>query len=400
MNKIPVVMLGMSRYYSWLKGITNRQLELLNVLQQRPDVGPILFVDMNPWRWRDILKYGVEMRFLKLPIIPSYSKWWRRLFKVNDNFYVLSSISRLGVGDWQTMLKDITEAMKIISLPLVRGGLGRGFSDVFQLIIWSYLPSSVDLAAAIPHKLLIFDAVDNWLVHPSYKCYTSVLKQNYEQWGKIADLIFTVNPVNQALFPGREEIIHISNGVSISRYQDNSTIPPELTNLPRPILGYVGTIQDRLDVDIINRLSADFSKASLVFIGRVWYQSLAEQLKRLPNVYLFGQKPRLETPGFIKNFDVCLVPHRLDSFTISTEAMKVYEYLAAGKPVVITTGQEFGGLQKYLYHASTPAEFSEMVAKALSEDNADLQNQRRGAVKDTDWSKRLELIINYIKQRL
>lgn len=386
MTKMPVVMLGMSRYYSWLRGVTNRQLELLNELRQRNDVGPILFVDINPWRRRDLLKYGVEMRLSRLPIIAGYSKWWRRLFKVDDNFYVLSSVSRLGVGKWQKLAKDIKEAIRLINMSPV--------------LIWSYVPSTADLVTALPHQLLAFDAVDNWLLHPSYKCYALVLKQGYEQWAKIADFIFTVNPSNQSLFSDRHDIIHVPNGVAISRYEVDLPMPLELTNLPRPILGYVGTIQDRLDIDIINRLSADFPKASLVFIGPVWYQSLAGQLKGLPNVHLLGKKPWQEVSAFIKNFNVGLVPHHIDEFLTSTEPMKVYEYLAAGKPVVITTGSEFGELQKFLYSAPTPAEFSQMVTKALTDDNVDLQNQRQLAVVNCDWSRRLDMIMEHIHQHL
>lgn len=400
-EKIPILMLGMARYKDWQNGVYNRQLEILNQMRKRPDLGPILFVDMTPWQWRQAVKFKWQMSIKGSSDVAAFKNFGRRLQKIDDKLFILSSIHRIGAGDYRKLLNDINEAEKAIGIQ--------------EPIVWSYVPITADLVSSLPRRLCVFDAVDNWLEHPSYKIYKHAIAGGYQKFSEISDLIFTVNPVNQKLFPSRSDVKYIANGVDLARYESAHQIPNDIKDLPRPLLGYIGSIQNRLNVGIIKQLAADFRNGSLVLIGPLmaglplitssWYRykrSELNDLKKIENIHFLGRKSRVQAPAYIQNFDVCLLPFKNTSFSSSTEPMKVYEYLAAGKPVVTTTSQEFGQRAQYLYQATDPAGFSQSVSKALKEDNEDLQKQRKLSVADCDWSKRLEEMMQdvYIKLKV
>ena len=381
-ESIQIVMLGMARYGDWVRGVTNRQLEVLNDLRRRPDVSSILFVDMRPWRRRDVLKYWWQIRQRPVgKLVRNYGKLSRRLLNVDDKLTVLSSLHISSTA----LTKDISQAMSKLNMQ--------------QPVIWSYVPTSAPIIQQLPYGLVVFDAVDNWLKHRSYQLHAAAVRSGYELFSQIAHCIFTVNLRNASLFRGRDDVIHVPNGVAVGRYQQQYPVPPALAKLPRPIIGYIGTIQDRIDVSLIQELTRQ-NLGSIVLIGRVWYHYLAKQLAQLPNTHLLGQVPRTNAPAYITNFSVGIVPHKQDDFLASTEALKVYEYLAAGIPVVATTSHEFGNLTEFVLEASTPAAFVEAVQAALAGDNETLRQRRRTAVAECDWSARVDVMLAAIRAKL
>jgi glycosyltransferase involved in cell wall biosynthesis len=271
--------------------------------------------------------------------------------------------------------------------------------NIRQPVIWSFVPTSAPIIQQLTYGLVVFDAVDNWLKHRSYQLHAVAVRSGYELFSQIAHCIFTVNLHNSSLFRGRDDVLHVPNGVAVGRYEQQYPVPIALAKLRRPIIGYIGTIQDRIDISLIQELARQ-NIGSVVLIGRVWYRGLANQLAQLPNTHLLGQVPRNNAPSFISNFTVGIVPHKQDDFVASTEALKVYEYLAAGIPVVATTSHEFGNLSEFVSEVATPASFADAVRVAIAGDNETLRQRRRAAVMDCDWSARVEMMMAVIRAKL
>ena len=101
---------------------------------------------------------------------------------------------------------------------------------------------------------------------------------------------------------------------------------------------YVGTLhRDRLDVDLCVELARSLdAEATLTFVGPVALDDAAQRLLTEAGAHLLGPRGHAAVPAYIKHADVLVVPHVVDAFTDSLDPIKVYEYLASGRPVVST----------------------------------------------------------------
>jgi glycosyltransferase involved in cell wall biosynthesis len=120
------------------------------------------------------------------------------------------------------------------------------------------------------------------------------------------------------------------------RALDTATATPaELNALPRPVFGYFGVIDERLDYELLVALADACPGWSLVMIGPVL--KVDEQgLPRRPNLHWLGQRPYADLPALCKGFDVCLMPFALNEATEYINPTKALEYMATGRPIVST----------------------------------------------------------------
>jgi glycosyltransferase involved in cell wall biosynthesis len=112
-------------------------------------------------------------------------------------------------------------------------------------------------------------------------------------------------------------------------------VPASVAQLPRPVFGYFGVIDERLDYPLIAGLAQAFPDASIVMAGPV-VKVEQDQLPQMPNVHWLGQQSYDVLPNLVKGFDVCLMPFALNDATRYINPTKTLEYMAAGKPVVST----------------------------------------------------------------
>jgi glycosyltransferase involved in cell wall biosynthesis len=164
-----------------------------------------------------------------------------------------------------------------------------------------------------------------------------------------------------------------------------SETPADIAAIPRPVLGYVGAADwYTMDVAMIERVSKLRPEWHWVFIGG---KSNVYQLSG-PNIHFLGQKPYARLPAYYRHIDVCVLPwNQQNVFTSYGSAIKVKEYLATGKPVVISPLYEYlqtPGVSIY----RTTEEFITKVEQALESDSAEARQVRQAAVQDCTWDVR------------
>ncbi|MEW6558533.1 MAG: glycosyltransferase, partial [Elusimicrobiota bacterium] len=207
----------------------------------------------------------------------------------------------------------------------------------FILFLWN--PLSEGIIGKLGENLLVFDAIDNWLEHPELNYAKKEIEQGYQKIKKEADLIFTVSESLKSFFiDSKNEVYCISNGVNIDyfRTQKIENIPEDMKNITKPIVGYAGKIQDRIDVDLVEFVAENLPQINFAFIGQIINKKTIKSLLQYKNIHYLGDKHYSLLPRYLSFFDICIIPHKVSTLTVSMNPLKLYEYLAAVKPVVTT----------------------------------------------------------------
>ena len=153
---------------------------------------------------------------------------------------------------------------------------------------------------------------------------------------------------------------------------ESTPVAAELRDLPRPILGYFGVIDERLDYALIDRLADSFEHGSVVFVGPVVKVDPNELPKR-SNIHWLGQRPYERLPEYVKGFDVCLMPFALNSATEYINPTKTLEYMAAGKPIVSTPVWDVVRNFTPIVEVATSSEFVYAVSTAMHMESSRLE---------------------------
>jgi teichuronic acid biosynthesis glycosyltransferase TuaH len=118
--------------------------------------------------------------------------------------------------------------------------------------------------------------------------------------------------------------------------------PADLVHLPRPYLGYIGSLEDRVDWELMERVSREFPAASIVAVGRTktsrkpWWDACERFLTR-PNVHALGWRSQETVAAYYQAFDVCLIPYRIDHpFNRTCNPTKIMDAMGSGRPIVAT----------------------------------------------------------------
>ena len=170
----------------------------------------------------------------------------------------------------------------------------------------------------------------------------------------------------------------------------DTRLPADIADLPHPILGYFGVIDERLDYELIDQLSAAFASGSVVMIGPVAKVDPA-MLPRRANLHWLGQRAYDDLPAYVKAFDACLMPFALNEATENINPTKTLEYMAAGKPVVSTAVADVvRNFTPIVQVAGSPAEFVDLAVQACVAPDAALIAQGVDRARAATWEAMVE----------
>jgi glycosyltransferase involved in cell wall biosynthesis len=193
----------------------------------------------------------------------------------------------------------------------------------------------------------------------------------------------------------------VPHGVDIyhfARAANLETRPaPPFGAIRRPIIGFVGQINERLDRELIRLVARAHPEWSIVFVGPILRGLDVGSLEALQNVHFLGPADLERLPEFLKPMDVCTVPFLVNEHTRTMNPLKVLEYLAAGKPVVSTPLPALRAYGSHVALANGPEAFAAAVDRALAEDGEAPRRSRAEFAGRYSWESRLEEICELIE---
>ena len=168
--------------------------------------------------------------------------------------------------------------------------------------------------------------------------------------------------------------------------------------IPRPRLGYVGQLANRIDYPLLHALAEADARWSLVLVGPVWPgdRAAADALARRPNVHLVGPREHADLSRVLSHLDVGLLPHTVDALTETMDPIKLYDYLASGRPVVSTPVAGTERFADAIHVAASTAEFLAAVRRGLA--RPDEHRERRLAhAAANSWDMRAAELLDHLR---
>lgn len=235
-------------------------------------------------------------------------------------------------------------------------------------VLWVQNPAYVAEVDRLPHDLLVYDVMDPFA---AFRKSDPDVAAKEDRLLEMADLIFTGGRslhrqvagrcrVEPRCFPSGIDFPHFA------RAAGEGPIPEAVAKLPKPVLGYFGAVDERIDWELITHLCRERRHWSIVFLGPL---VLMERIPiDEPNFHWLGPKPYSALPEYLRGFDVCLIPWVVNELTKYMSPTKTPEYLAAGRPVVSTPIPDVeADYPEEVRIAAEPEEFVKACTSALLE---------------------------------
>jgi len=272
-------------------------------------------------------------------------------------------------------------------------------------ILWLAIPTAVDMIGRFKESLVIYQVSDKYDANTmDHATDPELIRRMHELAINSADLVFySGRKLLAEATTGKEHSHLLEQAVDFDHWSSAGTgkltIAPEVAAIPRPRLGYFGAIEPwLLDQELIKRAAKERPDWHWVFIGN----RLRElPIEKLPNTHFLSRIAYNDLPRYAAGFDVCVLPWETEkSFTSYGSAIKVREYLATGKPVVIAALPEYEAMSDVLRIARSREDFFNLIQEALNEKDPNAAIRRQNAVRNGTWDARANWVSDLIERSL
>ncbi len=276
-------------------------------------------------------------------------------------------------------------------------------------ILWIAIPTARDVVGKLGERALIYQVSDKYEANRmDHATASNVIAEMHRDLMARADLIYysgrklfeeetAAHPEIIAKAKMLEQAVDFDHFAAATAREWSA--PDDIACIPRPRLGYFGAIESWLiDQELIRYVASKRPSWQWVMLG---LKAARLAVEDLPNVHHLGSKPYAEMPRYASQFDVCVLPWVTDNEFVSYgSAIKVREYMATGKPVVMTPLYEYEKLDGILRIARGYDDFIAKVEDALARDTDVQREVRQLAVKQSTWDARAEEVSRDIETLL
>lgn len=279
-----------------------------------------------------------------------------------------------------------------------------------------FLPDNTALWLSHPYQFMEMDIPANYkVIYERYDKYEKAVGISSDLPGLVSTLdqalvkranliITTASKLAEELNDYKEKVHNLPNSADydyFSRIGSADDLNGNITrSIKKPVIGYLGTIHEGLDIELILKLAGLKKEWSFLLVGPVQSGKLEgtsnfKGLKDMPNVILTGWLDWAKLPGYLKLFDVGIIPYRLDcEFNQYVDPNKFHEYMAMGLPVASTSLPEMGKYSEWVELADTPDAFRDAIEMVLKQNDENQKSKRINYARGNSWKQRSAKIIS------
>lgn len=238
------------------------------------------------------------------------------------------------------------------------------------------------------------------------------IKEKYEYMLKDTENVFVVVTADEiekdiTSKRGKEKMVFSCNGVDYEHFNkidNNFDFDKKFLNIlneKKPIIGYYGALASWFDYDLIKKIAIERPNYNIVLLGIKYDDSFDKaNLNKYSNIHFLGSKNYDVLPNYASKFDVCTIPFLINDITQATSPLKLFEYMALGKPIVTTAMKE---CKKYeaVKIANNEEEFIKHIDQFINEskeNNSDYFKLLHKEALENTWEKKSKLIIDLLKK--
>ena len=272
-------------------------------------------------------------------------------------------------------------------------------------ILWIAIPTAAEMIDEFGEALVVYQVSDKYDANTmDHATDPKHINQFHRAAIAKADIVFySGRKLFREATDGCDRSYLLEQGVDYDHWSKvgngHLNVADAVARIPRPRLGYFGAIEPWLvDQELIKRAARERPAWQWIFIGN---RSRGLEIESLPNTHFLPPVPYDDLPGYAAGFDVCVLPWETETtFTSYGSAIKVREYLATGKPVVISPLPEYDPMKDVLRIAATRDQFLSLVDDALQESDPEAAARRQAAVAQGTWDARAEWVSELLESAL
>jgi len=350
----------------WKACFLSSQLSLLHLLRKKDRVFSL--EKLHLWRTGGETSNGFFSYsfFSLLPVLP----FWTSNFIINRHF--------------QWTVPSLSSVLR-----------KKGFDEVD--VLWISNPQAAGLSDFVNHRFLVHRVADAW---DEFDGISSQLKKVFARAHERCDLLVVTSMDLYERFRAAgspEKVLYVPNGCDFEHFRKRDLSPPEAyKTIPRPRVVYTGIVAPWFDQDLLVSCARKFREVSFVIIGPALVD--ISRLRREKNIHILGPVFYEGLPPYILHSDAGMIPFKRNRFVQSVHPLKLYEYLAAGLPVVSTDWEEIRRIGSPALLADTAKGFHDALKASLEWAAEDRKRLVEFASKN-DWSGRYEGIRAEIDRR-
>jgi glycosyltransferase involved in cell wall biosynthesis len=255
------------------------------------------------------------------------------------------------------------------------------------------LPHFSSVVDTVPAKGIVYYCVDEYSSQPNVDAESIIAMEKVVL--DRADVAFTVSEVLLEKKRKLNENTYLStHGVDIDHFRLSANagldLPEDIRDVTGPVAGFFGLIEDWIDLALIDHAARALPDVTFIMIGRVVQPT--NGLEDLPNVRFLGQRPYAELPGYMRIFDVGMLPYKLNDQVINSNPKKLREYLAGGKAVVSVRVREVERYQDLVAIADDQEQFVHALREAIDNDSPEARQRRISAMENESWQAKVKVI--------
>ena len=378
-----------------------------------PNCDSFVFLSVDPWqeeRWarKQMFAYHLAQRGAKV---------------------VYFTESRQSLRKWPLIHRK-HERLYLVDVPLIgpcrlHGRLAPPCEKAAELILlavlWklrirratflAYQPQNVRLSLRIARyigkTLLCYDYTDDWSEFFRKNAHEKNRVLEDDKWAlTAADIVFAVSA---KLFEKARQFnpnsYLLPNATSFENFHKAmlpGPIAADIGGIGQPLIGYVGKITTwRIDFDLLRYIAENRPNWSFVMIGpfNPDVHEMVAQFDDLANISFIGPREYWKLADYMRAFSACILPHKTDNLTEAMDPIKLYDYLATGKPIVATAVREADKFRGVIEVCDGQAAFLAALDRVVNEPEADVDRERRlSLARANSWEQRVDELITIMNK--
>ncbi len=328
-----------------------------------------------------------------------------RFAKDNRILFVEEPVGETACND-NAELQIIHENLHILqprvnTIPAIKSRLKMYLPAATEAIAWFYSPAFISVMDDFHFNQVVYDCMDELTLFKGAAGDLAVQENNLLEK---AEVVFTGGKLlyeskskrhNKVLcFPSSVEQSHFKKALN------GIAVPADIRAL-KPVVGYYGVIDERIDLDLLAATAALLPRVDFVMIGPL-AKICPEELPRLGNIHYLGMKAYELLPNYLKAFDIAMMPFAINDATKFISPTKTLEYMAANKPIISTpvydVVRDYSHCVSIVNDAATFAAAIENILNCSDADKKARTAQFQSILQATSWDNTVEMMKEFLKK--